>query len=329
VLALAWLVVAALVSAGAAGVVASVGGPPGATARPELTWAGDGAIQPGFDAALGDLRALSTQVDRLGTLGRGALAALSARDETQLASIIDDGSTLVGSIDSSATAIRSRLRALPGTNGIAPPLPATADLVLGQRSQERYAALDDAVSTTEGLSGAWVRLTAGSLAAIRLSSSLGEHDASTAAAARLGRGGHYARALNQLMTSSSLIADARKQRDTLENTVDVTTLTRWIDLNAAYDATLVKLYQALLKSKGRATSDVRQAVAAEAKAHAQLPPDTRGLVVIMGEIARGGLNQAVIAIEDARGSLADAIDALTVAADSGTPGASDEPSPSR
>jgi len=51
--------------------------------------------------------------------------------------------------------------------------------------------------------------------------------------------------------------------------------------------------------------------------------------VIMGEIARGGLNQAVIAIEDARGSLADAIDALTVAADSGTPGASDEPSPSR
>jgi hypothetical protein len=40
----------------------------------------------------------------------------------------------------------------------------------------------------------------------------------------------------------------------------------------------------------------------------RLPGDTRGLVVIMVDIAQGGLNQAVISIEEARGSLAGALD---------------------
>ena len=52
------------------------------------------------------------------------------------------------------------------------------------------------------------------------------------------------------------------------------------------------------------------AVKAEAAARARLPPDTRGLVIIMSEIGRGGMNGAVIAIEEAR-ELADAIDSET------------------
>ena len=56
------------------------------------------------------------------------------------------------------------------------------------------------------------------------------------------------------------------------------------------------------------TDRVRDAFAAEQAARAQLPSDTRGLVVIMSDIARGGLNQAVIAIEEARGALSAALD---------------------
>ncbi len=41
-----------------------------------------------------------------------------------------------------------------------------------------------------------------------------------------------------------------------------------------------------------------------------LPPDTRALVVIMGDIAEAGLDQAAIAIEQARGDLGDAVAAL-------------------
>ena len=41
-----------------------------------------------------------------------------------------------------------------------------------------------------------------------------------------------------------------------------------------------------------------------------LPQDARGLVVIMAEIGRGGLNGAVITIEEARGQLAGAVEDL-------------------
>jgi hypothetical protein len=318
-----WLLAAGAIAFGAAGVVAGIGGPAGSPDHPELTWSMDRAIQPGFDRALTDLESLSDQVDRLGVLGRGSLAALAARNQAQLGRTITEGSTLVAAIDTNATAIRGRLRALPGVDHHAPPLPPAAAITLGADVQARYTALDEALGTTASLSDAWVRLTSGSLAAIRLATVLTQHDASTAVAAREGRGGHYGAALKQLDTSKSLVADASKQRDTLQNTVDVSTLSRWLELNAAYDASLRKLYDALSRSKGRVNAEVKAAFDAEAKAHEQLPPDTRGLVVIMGEIARGGLNQAVIEIEEARGQLAAAIAALQ-----GTPVASPEPSSS-
>jgi hypothetical protein len=307
---IAWLAAAVAIAAGSAGIVAAVGGPAGSGDHPELTWAGDQAIKPGLDATLDDLRGLSNDVERLGTLGRGALASLAARDSDQLRQAIDDGSQLVGSIGTTSSEIRRRLRALPGVNGLAPPLPGTAAITLGAATRARYAALDAALSTTQGLSAAWLRLTAGSLAASRLAGVLADHDLSTAAAARLGGGAHYAAALDQLDTSDSLIAEAGKERDTLANAADVSTLGRWIDLNAAYDKALRHLYATLRASHGRATPPVRDAIAGEQAAHDQLPPDTRALVVIMGELARGGINQAVIAIEEARGDLDAAIDAL-------------------
>ena len=60
---------------------------------------------------------------------------------------------------------------------------------------------------------------------------------------------------------------------------------------------------------------VRAAYREESAAREQLPPDTRGLVVIVADIGRGGLNQAVIAIEQARGRLNLALQALAPAED--------------
>ena len=81
------------------------------------------------------------------------------------------------------------------------------------------------------------------------------------------------------------------------------TLDIWLDLNADYDAALRTLYQAILDSGGSVTPAVRAAYDAEASARERLPSDTKGLVIILGEIGRGGLNQAVIAIEEARSEL--------------------------
>src|SRR5437899_750723 len=135
----------------------------------------------------------------------------------------------------------------------------------------------------------------------------------TAAAAAAGVAGKYASALDTLTKSDDEIAQARTLRDELPPGVDVSTLNQWLDLNAAYDKSLRKLYQALTDSKGLVNPKVQAAFAAEKAARAALPADTKGLVVILAEIGRGGLNQAVITIEEARGDLEAAVGLLTAA----------------
>jgi hypothetical protein len=163
---------------------------------------------------------------------------------------------------------------------------------------------------------------------------LTDHDTNTAAAAADGRAGNYASALKKLDTSDSQITEARTLRDSLASSVDVSTLTTWLDLNASYDKALRDLYQALVDSGGKVTDKVRKAFDAEKAAFAALPADTKGLVIILAEIGRGGLNQAVITIEEARGDLEAAVGLLT-AAPGGNPlddnpvegGSSPSPSP--
>ena len=58
------------------------------------------------------------------------------------------------------------------------------------------------------------------------------------------------------------------------------------------------------------TDAARAALAEVERAQTRLPADTKAVTVIMGELAQGGLNQAAIAIEEARGALAAAIAAL-------------------
>ena len=135
-----------------------------------------------------------------------------------------------------------------------------------------------------------------------------QHDTQTAAAAKSGAAGTYAQALTELDKSDAILAQSRTLRDGLAPTTDVSMLTEWLSRNGAYDAALRDLYQALLDSGGKVTAKVRAAFDAEKVTRAQLPGDTRGLVIIMGDVARGGLNQAVISIEQARGALNSALE---------------------
>ena len=108
------------------------------------------------------------------------------------------------------------------------------------------------------------------------------------------------------------ITDARTLRDTLARSVDVAVLDEWLDRNAAYDVALRDLYAALDGVGGRVTDDVRDGHRCRAAAKERLPADSRGLILIMSEIGRGGMNAAVIAIEEARGALAEAPRAAAV-----------------
>lgn len=301
-LALAWLALAALIALGGAGVVASMDHVPGTAARPELTWTGDAQAVPALDAATLELERLSAEVDALSTSARLALAQVVAGSSDGLQESIAAGTLRLAAVNQQAGVLEASLERIPGPG-------AESELRLSEDVRRRYEELAATTGLTAGLEAEWAAFAGRAVDAASLTGLLTEHDQQTAAAAKEGAAAHYGDALDALDGSDATMAKARALRDRLAPTTDVSTLTTWLDRNAAYDAALRNLYESLVKAKGRVTSAVRQAFAAEQEARRRLPGDTRGLVVIMAELAQGGLNQAVIAIEEARGALGAALDA--------------------
>lgn len=321
-LAVVWLAIAAVVSVGGAGLVAAMANQPGTATRAELTYRTDAAVLAALDDSLVDLAELTTEVERLGEYGRGALTALVSSDFPTLDGAVADGQTLARTIDGHSARIRDKLLLLPGTG------PNEALAWSPETGRRRDLALA-AVQATGGLEVAWSRFAAGSTVANRLTVLLTGHDTTAGKAAATGRDRKYAAALKTLAAAQAMLDEAKVLRDALANTVDVTTLTQWIDRNVEYDTALARLYHATIDAKGKITQEMRDAFAAERTAHEFLPSNTTGLVIILAEIGRGGLNQAVIGIEETRATLQAAVDRLTApaAGESGAPGDGIEPSP--
>ncbi len=296
-----WALIALLIALGGAGIVATMNHVPGTDAREELTWAGDAQVVPVLDGATVQLEALADGVDRLATTARGALTQMSAGDTAGLGDTVNEGTTRLTSVRQVADELEAALAGVPFTGD-------EWALRLSAGVHERYGQLEGTAGLTRGLEDDWAAFTGRALDAAHLSGLLARHDEETAAAAKEGSAGKYKAALAGLDASDATVAEARGLRDRLAKTTDVATLTDWLDRNAGYDAALRTLYGALVTSDGRVTAEVKKAFEGEQAVRAQLPGDTRGLVVIMSDIAQGGLNQAVISIEEARGSLARALE---------------------
>lgn len=298
----AWLVLVAAIALGAAGLVSGTDHPPGTPARAELTYAHDREVEAALETVSGELTQLGDQVAALGVQARGALAALNGTDTSTAEAAIAEGDRLLDQMTVQTATMRGELAAvryLARTD--------TA-LLLSDALVARHAALVAALDGTNGLQADWARLTGGSVAAIQLSTLLAQHDRQVSEAATLGRVAQYKDAMAGLDQADVTVKDARALRNKLANSVDVTILDQWLDRNAAYDIALRGLYAEYAKLGNKVTTELRAAIAAEAAARRNLPPDTRGLIVIMAEIGRGGMTGAVIAIEEARGQLTSAID---------------------
>jgi hypothetical protein len=300
---LVWLALVVAIALGGAGLVTGADHQPGSAARPELTYTNDAAVTAALDVATADLQALVDQVAALGVQARGALAALNGTETSTVDAAIAEGNRLLDEMLAQTSAIRGELANVPYVARANPGLYVSDALVA------RHAKLVAALDATDGLQDAWVRLTTGSVAAVRLSTLLARHDEEVTDAASLGRAARYDDAVDRLDDADATIGEARSLRNQLANTVDVSVLDTWLDLNANYDVALRGLYVAYARVGNRVTDELREALAAEAAARRALPGDTRGMVVIMAEIGRGGMNGAVIAIEQARGRLATAIEA--------------------
>lgn len=312
-----WTVLFAVLAAGGAGLIAQASHPPGSPARAELTYAGDAALGARLDQATDELRVIATDVERLADDAKTALEEIASSDPTKLQDSLSQGSEVAATINTETNALLGSLAGLPGDE---------PDAVLRYSNDTlvRRAAILAALDAAASLNGHWLQVTGRAVEASQLTTLIAEHDEIVLDAAAKGRARKYAQAASTLDQAIQAVISVQEQRVKLIAGNETTVLDEWIKRNGDYDKALQALYLALVDSGGTVTSKVVAARRAEREAFDQLPPDRRTIIVIVAEVARGGLTQAVLAIEDAHGRIDDAL-AEAGAAATGSPGESGAP----
>jgi hypothetical protein len=290
------------IALGAAGVVAGLDTPAAdGSDRTGRTAAGDAAVIRALTPIEGELRGVGDQIRGLTAQARGVLAAISANDMTLADTAVATGTPIVNDIDTNVDAIRQSLAEVPLVNG------PEAAYAVSPAIRDRYSNDLEGVDATKDVSADWTRLTVGSISASRLSTLLANHDGAVAAAAERGRAGAWEAALSHLDDADEAITSARALRDKLAASVDVSTLDAWLERSSDYDKALRALYTALRDSKGVVNEAVRKAGRDEEAAKERLPPDTKALVLIMGEIGQSGMTDSAVAIEQAASDIDEAL----------------------
>jgi hypothetical protein len=296
-----WSLLFAVLATGAAGLLDQASHAPGSPARAELTYAGDSLINGRLDAAGGRLTEISAWVERLADEAKSALEEIASADPERLRDSLQRGGQAASAIEASTAEVRAALAGLPGDGS-------TATLEYANATLVRRSAVLSAVDAASSLAGHWRQVAARATEVANLTTLIAEHDATVLQAAARGRDHDYARAIEILERAPSIVADVQALRGRLIAGSDGTVLDEWIERNREYDAALTALYAALEKSGDRLTPAVSAAYREHENALRRLPEDRRTIVVIVSEASRSGLTQAVLAIEDARARIDEALE---------------------
>lgn len=300
-LAVAWSVAVAVLSFGGAGVVARGDNFPGESTRPELTWRYDRAMEPGIAAAEEEARKIAEATDKLADAARSTLTNLLGGRIGGVQEDLQRGRLWTEEMITRGDTVERLVAELPNLD---------SPELLSPTTRDRVAALLRVVEVTRPLPERWDRLEQATVPAVEVAGVLQAHDATVFEATQAGVREEYEEAMAILDEADARLAEVARLRDQLSGAVDVSILGEWIDRNRIHDEALRELYQALLDTSGRVTEEVRAAIEKYDRAKELLPPDTRALVVILGDIAVGGVTEAAIAVDTVRGSVAAALAAL-------------------
>lgn len=298
-----WTALFAVLAAGGAGLVSAAWHPPGTPARAELTYPGDAALAARLDAATEGLAELADDVEVLADAAKTALAEVTNADSTRLREAIDRGGQAATAIEAGAASLRQSLADLPGGGP-------TATIEYSNATLVRRSSVLAAINAAGGLAVHWRQVAARAIETANLTTLIGRHDQTVLAAAADGRNERWQRAMRVLDEALLIVADVQSARARLIAGSEGTVLDEWITRNRDYDTALRNLYRALRDCRcpnGPFTVEVQFANRDERLAFERLPPDRRTIIVIVSEVTRGGLTEGVIAIEDARGRIDDAL----------------------
>jgi hypothetical protein len=297
---IAWTLVFTAFAVGGAGLVGEAYHAPGSPARAELTYAGDTALATRLDAASAQLQAISDNVNELATDAKTALEEVASTDPTRLRDALLHGGQAAAAIATQTRDLKEALAGLPGDG------PAAA-IEYSNPTLVRRASIIAALDASASMASLWQTVTGGAANAAHLIDLIDQHDQTVLDAAAQGRAHDYRDGATTLNLALDSIAQVQQLRVALIAGSGDTVLDEWILRTSNYDKALQALYVALDKSHGVVTLDVQSKRRDEQAAFAQLPPDRRTIIVIVSEVARGGLTEAILSIEDAHGRIDDAL----------------------
>ncbi len=302
---LGWLLLAAGLALGSAGVAAATQPQPISGHRPELTWAADQELSARLDAAIRDLSLLNGDVDLLSQTARTTLTDLVQIDQAALAQAWASGSSAVSSIYARASDLDTRLTCDPWGDARDVELRKTYDPAL----VDRYHRVCLAIASVAPLRSEWDALVAGTRTAMTVASDISTHDQAGTAALQLATQGRYPEALAELAGAAGAISAATTTAADLAKVLDVSTLQDWLSRTSGWDNAARVLWQSVIDSKGAITPQVTAAIKVEKAARALLPDDNAVLQVVMDELA-GNLIPYGISIETSRGAFSGALSNL-------------------
>jgi hypothetical protein len=312
-----WTALFAVLAAGGAGLVGQAWHPPGSPVRAELTYPGDAAVNARLDAATADLAEIADEVEVLADAAKTALAEVTSSDSERLRAAVERGDAAATTIESRTSELRRALADLPGSGP-------TATIEYSNATLVRRSTVLAAIDAASGLAAHWRQVAGRATATANLTAQIARHDQTVLAAAADGRERRYQRAVRILDEALLIVVDIQSRRAGLIAGSEGTVLDEWIIRSRNYDTALQDLYTALIACScpnGPWTVEVQLADRDEKLAREQLPPDRRTIIVIVSEVTAGGLTDAVIAIDDARGLIESAL----AEAEAREPGASPVP----
>jgi hypothetical protein len=305
-----WLVLAAGLAFGSAGIVAAAEHFPSTGSRPELTWAQDHILSARLNAAVRDLARLGDDVDSLFTEAMNTLKGLTQVNEISLQKAWDEGWNDVNAVDAGATDLNKRLQCSAWDQSLRADLVKTYSPTL----VDRYFKVCNAIASVAPLHDTWQSMFDRSRTAIIVVNDIGDWNTAATDARDSATKGNYADALAKLRTANAAIVDAQRVATNLAVITDVSTLTKWLDRMISVDDSLALLWQLMIDSHGVLNTHVAAALRAVNDATAMLPQTTdayaASLQVAMYEMA-GNLVSQTSEINDAKGALANALADLT------------------
>lgn len=297
---LGWMVLLVVLAASGAGLAGLAWHAPGSAAREELTYVGDARIDSRLDGAEASLEAIAADVQQLANEAKSALEEVTSVDPTRLEEGLARGNAIAASIDAKARTLHASLAGLPGDE---------PDAVLRYSNQTlvRRAAVLAAIEAASGLAANWQTVAARANDTSKLTALISQHDGTVLEGTQHGVDGKFKLAVGSVEDALGVMAQIEALRARLLAAGD-TVLDEWIQRTKAYDVALQHLYAALVKAKCTSTSckvtiEIQSARREERAAFEQLPPDRRTILVIISEVTRNGLTQAVLDIDDASGRL--------------------------